>query len=74
MRQKSLAPIRRRPIWFVYQFEVIAGDFMDDQGTKPVWNLTLWALAGFLLAAIALHIGGATPAPEIAASTSETPS
>ena len=39
---------------------------MDRHGARPGWNLTVWALAGFVLIALAVYVigGGGT---EIAA-------
>ena len=31
---------------------------MDRQTAKPGWNLTLWALAGFLIVALAIYVAG----------------
>ena len=31
---------------------------MDRQTTKPAWNLTFWAVAGFALAALTVYLIG----------------
>lgn len=38
---------------------------MDRQTAKPGWNLTIWALAGFLIVALAVYVAGGKPNAEI---------
>lgn len=39
---------------------------MDRQTAKPGWNLTLWALAGFLIVALAIYVAGGKSNQEMA--------
>lgn len=42
---------------------------MDRHTAKPGWNLTLWALAGFLLVSLAVYVmDGGTPGETAATS------
>lgn len=44
---------------------------MDRHTAKPGWNLTLWALAGFLIVALAVYMaGGKSPSDVMATETS----
>lgn len=38
---------------------------MDRQTAKPGWNLTVWALAGFLIVALAVYVAGGKSTPDI---------
>ncbi len=40
---------------------------MDRSPAKPGWNLTAWALAGFMLVAFAVYVAGGSGSGNIAA-------
>ena len=42
---------------------------MDRSPAKPGWNLTVWALAGFMLVAFGVYVAGGPGAGQIAVTT-----
>jgi len=38
---------------------------MDRHAAKPGWNLTMWALAGFVLVALAVYVAGGKPGADL---------
>lgn len=38
---------------------------MHRQTEKPGWNLTVWAVAGFVLVALAIYVVGGPPSADL---------
>lgn len=45
---------------------------MDRHTAKPGWNLTMWALAGFVLVALAVYVAGAKPGGDLVVTETTT--
>lgn len=43
---------------------------MHRQTVKPGWNLTVWALAGFVLVALAIYVAGGKPGADLVSTES----